>query len=74
MKGVVVMNYILTALLLSIGWHIGKLVYIMVIDIIHNRLYETKWYSANVLGIKDDSKKQSSKKLPIGFSYGDIKS
>ena len=68
------MNYMMIALLISIGWHIGKLLYIMVGDIVRNRLYETAWYSSIMFGEKDDSKTRSSKKIPIGFYSGDTKS
>lgn len=38
------MRYILIGLLVSIGWHLVKLVYRMVTELLFNRLHRAKWY------------------------------
>lgn len=38
------MKYIITGLLLSIGWHFVKLVYEVVSELLFSRLHEAKWY------------------------------
>ena len=38
------MEYIIAGLLLSVGWHVVKIVYEMVCDILFTRLHKAKWY------------------------------
>ena len=38
------MNYILIGLGLAIGWHIVKLVYEVVAELLFTRLHNTTWY------------------------------
>lgn len=38
------MNYILIGILLSIGWHLVKLVYEAVEELLFERLHRAKWY------------------------------
>ena len=39
------MQYLLIGLMSSVGWHIGKLVYKLIEEIIFNRLHSTEWYA-----------------------------
>lgn len=38
------MNYIIMGLLLSIGWHIAKLIYEVAAELLFNRLHRARWY------------------------------
>lgn len=38
------MNYIVMGLLLSIGWHVAKLIYGVATELLFNRLHKAKWY------------------------------
>ena len=62
------MNYILAGILLSIGWHLVKLIYIAFEETLYVRLHKSKWYQIitgkQKLDSKDDSK---SIKMKIGF-------
>ena len=62
------MNYLLIALLASIGWHIGKVVFEVLGEVIFMRLHKTKWYAV-VTGKETLSSSRNSKstKMRIGF-------
>lgn len=38
------MEYIIMGLMLSIGWHIVKLAYEIIAELLFTRLHKTKWY------------------------------
>lgn len=61
------MKYILLGLLVSVGWHLGVLIYEILAEIIFNELHKTKWYC--VLNGKKYIPKQNtdSVKMKIGF-------
>ena len=61
------MNYIIIGALLAIGWHLVKLVYCMIEDVLFSRLHKAKWF-AKIAGvdIKSDSNK-SHEMNKIGF-------
>ena len=40
------MNYILMGILLSVGWHIVKLIYEVAEELLFERLHKAKWYMA----------------------------
>ena len=65
------MKYLIIGLLISIGWHIGKLVMSIVWDIVDRRIHRSKLYS--ILIGKHDKKKKSNEsgevQMRIGFRY-----
>ena len=38
------MEYVIMGLMLSIGWHIVKLVYEIIAELLFTRLHKAKWY------------------------------
>ena len=65
------MNYILMGILLSIGWHVVKLIYEVAAELLFERLHKAKWY-AIAAGKKPKEIKPGDVKAvknQIGFHY-----
>lgn len=70
------MNYLFIGLMVSVGWHVGKLVYSLSEEIIFSRLHATEWYAIlckkqekSVLPMKSNCKKMTLpyKETSMGF-------
>lgn len=65
------MTYIIIGLLLSIGWHLAKLVYEAVHELLFCRLHDAKWY--RIVAGKEpevvESDNVNTVKNQIGFKY-----
>ena len=57
------MNYIIVGLLLSIGWHVAKVIFKMVEELLFARLHKADWYLVAA----------GEKHATIGEQPGDIK-
>jgi hypothetical protein len=68
------MKYIIIGLLLSIGWHVVKLLYSVAEELIFCRLHDTDWYCV-VAGkkTKNNDSKSNVVKNQIGFHYTEEK-
>lgn len=66
------MKYIVIGLLLSIGWHIAKVVYEMAVELLFSRLHDAKWYRI-IAGKESRTSNKSNDpktvKNQIGFCY-----
>lgn len=69
------MNYILIGLAVSFGWHIVKLIYKLVEEILFTRLHATQWYAVlckkqqtPIVQLKSNLKKDGDyKETRMGF-------
>lgn len=62
------MNYILIGALFSLGWHMVKLIWCMVDEIVYKRLHRTKWYKILCFGMDNKTGKvKTTVKMKIGF-------
>ena len=67
------MNYIIIGLLLSIGWHISKVVFRAVEELLFERLHRTDWYLtiAGAKPVEETDRPGDAKRVKnrIGFHY-----
>jgi hypothetical protein len=69
------MNYIIVGFLVSIGWHIAKVIFEVAEELLFERLHDADWYLAlagkelkNINKLPGDAKKVKNQ---IGFYYKD---
>ena len=62
---VTLLEYLMVGLLVSIGWHIGKVIGLAIEEIADVRLHRAKWYM-NIIRPKQQNMKNKPESRPYG--------